>query len=154
MDRPTWDRIQEIYHSTLPMASSERHGFLAAACAQSPLIFREVNSLLDAESAAGDFLESSVFEIGLRIISSNDRKKTVSRVDNLVGATINNRYLVEKELGHGGIGKVYLARDLDLHSRPVVIKVLLEASLQEPYVVKKFRQEVEALARIDHPNVV
>jgi serine/threonine protein kinase len=154
MDRPTWDRIQEIYHSTLPMASSERHGFLAAACDQNPLIFREVNSLLDAESSAGNFLESSVFEVGLKIISSSNRKKSESRVDRLVGTTIQKRYLVEKELGCGGMGRVYFARDLDLHSRPVVIKVLLEASLQEPYVVKKFRQEIEALARIDHPNVV
>src|SRR5262249_25945246 len=38
--------------------------------------------------------------------------------------------------------------------RKVVIKVLLEASLIDPYVVTKFRQEVEALSRIDHPNVV
>ena len=154
MDRPTWDRIQEIYHSTVPMGSSERHVFLASACDHDPLIFREVNSLLDAESSAGDFLESSVFEVGLKIISSNSQKKTETPVDRLIGTTIHERYLVEKELGHGGMGKVYLARDLDLHGRAVVIKILLEASLQEPYVVKKFRQEVEALARIDHPNVV
>lgn len=154
MDRPTWDRIQEIYHSTIPMASSERHVFLATLCDHEPLIFREVNSLLDAERSAGDFLESPVFEIGLKIISGSKRKTAGSWIDGLVGITVQRRYLIEKELGHGGMGRVYFARDLELHSRPVVIKVLLEASLQEPYLVKKFRQEVEALARIDHPNVV
>ena len=71
-----------------------------------------------------------------------------------MGTTIDGRYLVERELGHGGIGKVYLARDVTLHHRRVVIKVLLQASLDDPYVVTKFRQEVEALSRIDHPNVV
>ena len=49
---------------------------------------------------------------------------------------------------------MYLARDLSLHNRKVVIKVLLQASLRDAYVVRKFRQEVEALARIDHPGVV
>jgi len=156
MDRPTWDRIQEIYYSTLPMAPSERMDFVANACDQNPLLFHEVSSLLEAEKSAGNFLESSVFEVGLKIISSSNGKNAIHStfVDNLVGTTISKRYLVEKQLGHGGIGKVYLARDLELHSRPVVIKVLLEASLQDPYVVKKFHQEVEALARLDHPNVV
>jgi tRNA A-37 threonylcarbamoyl transferase component Bud32 len=49
---------------------------------------------------------------------------------------------------------VYLALDQQLHSRPVVIKVLLEEAFQSEYVVQKFRQEVEALSRIDHPGIV
>ena len=72
----------------------------------------------------------------------------------LVGSTLNNRYLIERELQRGGFGSVYLARDLQLHSRAVVIKVLLEDAYKSEYVVQKFRQEVEALSRIDHPGVV
>jgi serine/threonine protein kinase len=72
----------------------------------------------------------------------------------LVGSTLSNRYLIEKELKRGGFGIVYLARDLQLHSRPVVIKVLLEDAYKSEYVVQKFGQEVEALSRIDHPGVV
>jgi eukaryotic-like serine/threonine-protein kinase len=72
----------------------------------------------------------------------------------LVGHSLNNRYLIEKELQRGGFGIVYLAYDKQLHSRPVVVKVLLEDAYQSDYVVLKFRQEVEALSRIDHPGVV
>lgn len=137
------------------MPPSQRGAFVASACNRDPALLQEVTSLLEVEQSSGDFLESPVFEIGLKIISSNNRRiATAPSPDNLIGRTIEERYLVEKELGHGGMGKVYLARDLKLHNRPVVIKVLLEASLHDPYVVKKFRQEVEALARIDHPNVV
>ena len=158
MDRPLWDRIQEIYHSTLPMSRSERNEFVASSCSHDPILLHEVNSLLEAEESSGAFLQSPVFEVGLKILSSSDQ----NHLDNaehsmpytLVGTTINKRYLVEKELGKGGMGKVYLARDLELHNRPVVIKILLEASLENPYVVKKFRQEVEALSRVDHPGVV
>ena len=119
---------------------------------------REVTSLLHADDTADGFLESPVFELGLKVISSSNRNRasipTADLGESLVGTTIDGRYLVESELGHGGIGKVYLARDVTLHHRRVVIKVLLQASLRDPYVVTKFRQEVEALSRIDHPNVV
>lgn len=74
--------------------------------------------------------------------------------ESLIGATIDTRYFVEKELGRGGVGAVYLARDRKLHDKAVVIKVLLEKSLQNSWVVQKFQQEKEALARVDHPGVV
>jgi serine/threonine protein kinase len=65
-----------------------------------------------------------------------------------------NRYSIEKELGRGGFGVVYLAHDQELLSKRVVIKVLQQDSIADPYLQKKFRQEMEALARLDHPGVV
>lgn len=149
MERSLWDRIQEIYHSSLRLAPSERSAFVENACAQDPHLLREIKSLLEADASCGDFLESSVFETGLRIITKSDD----SSVDDLIGKTID-RYLVEKKLGEGGMGKVYLARELSLHSREVVIKILSEASLQNPNLRQRIEKEVEALARLNHPNVV
>lgn len=158
MERPLWDHIQEIYHLTLPIPQPERSAYLARACNNDSLLVREVTSLLRADDTVDGFLESPVFELGLKVISSGGLKSQGDHdalaEKSLVGMTIEGRYLVERELGHGGIGKVYLARDVTLHHRRVVIKVLLQASLDDPYVVTKFRQEVEALSRIDHPNVV
>jgi hypothetical protein len=72
-----------------------------------------------------------------------------------VGQKWKNRYIIERELGRGGIGVVYLARDEQLHSRPVVIKALLERSLEQgEWYTRKFREECEALSRLDHPGVV
>jgi len=63
--------------------------------------------------------------------------------------------VIQSELGRGGFGVVYLANDLQLHSRPVVIKTLLETKRgQDEWPQRKFGQEIEALARIDHPGVV
>ena len=64
------------------------------------------------------------------------------------------RYRIERELGRGGIGVVYLARDEQMESRPVVIKVLLERSASSEWLQKKFRDEMKALVRVDHPGVV
>src|ERR1041384_1734451 len=128
MERPLWDRIQELYYSTLPLPRSERSAFLATVCNEDPLLVREVNSLLEADDTAEGFLESSVFELGLRVISSSDGNQSNGHGlvpgESLEGTTIEGRYLVEKELGHGGVGQVYLARDATLHHRRGGIIVL------------------------------
>jgi serine/threonine protein kinase len=79
---------------------------------------------------------------------------TTSSPASIEGSTLNGRYFIEKELKRGGFGIVYLAYDRQLHSRPVVVKVLLDDAYKNEYVVQKFRQEIEALSRIDHPGVV
>jgi len=67
---------------------------------------------------------------------------------------LKDRYLFEKELGRGAIGVVYLARDQQFHGRLVVIKILQEQSQREPWFRKKFRQEIEALSRFNHPGIL
>lgn len=74
--------------------------------------------------------------------------------DAVIGTTIKERYLIEKQIGTGGFGAVYLARDQELLSKRVVIKLLHEESLQNEWAVRKFRHEIEALTRIDHPGVI
>ncbi len=65
-----------------------------------------------------------------------------------------DRYEVERELGRGGMSVVYLARDRQLLSKRVVVKELLGELSGDAWVRKKLMQEMEALARIDHPGVV
>ena len=72
----------------------------------------------------------------------------------LLGTLIDGRYLIKQKLGHGGFGVVYLALDQKMVSRPVVVKVVLEQGEGDEYSVKKFKQEIEALARVDHPSIV
>jgi serine/threonine protein kinase len=65
-----------------------------------------------------------------------------------------DRYEIERPLGRGGMSAVYLAKDRQLLSKRVVVKVLLEEMDQDAWMRQKFLQEMEALARIDHPGVV
>lgn len=71
-----------------------------------------------------------------------------------INSRLANRYLIKRELGRGGIGVVYLANDANLLDKQVVVKVLLEKSLRSKRAVQKFRQEIEALTRIEHAGVV
>ena len=154
MERPRWDRIQEIYYSTLSVGESERRTFIDSQCDSDSVLVEEVSSLLEAEKSNGDFLNAPIFELGLKVINGNAKHSAESYLDELIGTIVEKRYRIEKELGRGGIGAVYLGRDLRLHNRKVAVKVLLPESLQAPYLVKRFKQEAEALSRIDHPGVV
>src|SRR5438128_8203812 len=67
---------------------------------------------------------------------------------------LKDGFEMEGELGRGGMSVVYLARDRQLLAKRVVIKVLLQETSEDSWMRQKFLQEMEALARIDHPGVV
>ena len=64
------------------------------------------------------------------------------------------RYRIESLLGRGGIAVVYLARDEQVGGRRVAVKVLLESSAASEWLCAKFEDEMRALARLSHPNIV
>lgn len=79
---------------------------------------------------------------------------TMAPGDEMVGATLDGRYLIERKLGQGGFGEVYLASDSKVVSRKIVVKVMRPNETTSDWSKKKFKQEVEALARINHPGIV
>jgi serine/threonine protein kinase len=157
MEAHIWDRIQQVYYLALPLPATQRIDFIARECGNDPVLMGEICSLLRADESDSRFLEAPVFELGLKVINSDDQTQSpeVSDADDeLVGSTIDGRYVVVKRLAVGGMARVYLARDLRLSQRRVVVKVLLDESLRNEWVVQKFQEERVALARVDHPGVV
>lgn len=71
-----------------------------------------------------------------------------------VGALLKDRYKIVRELSRGGFGRVFLARDQQLHDRPVVVKIKLDHAIEDPWFERKFSEELRALTLIDHPGVV
>src|SRR5258708_3438283 len=68
------------------------------------------------------------------------------------GDLIADRYRVEKELGRGGMGRVFLAHDLKL-DRDIALKVLAPGVHDEQHVLR-FEQEARAAGALDHPNIL
>ena len=68
------------------------------------------------------------------------------------GLVLGNNVLVEK-IGEGGMGEVFKAEHIRM-KRPVVIKILPDSATRSPHSVRRFQREVEAAAKLNHPNIV
>jgi len=74
-------------------------------------------------------------------------------LSNLVGQVLDEKYRIEKQLGKGGMGAVYLATHLGT-DRPVAVKVIVPQFMLNDEFVERFRREAKAAGRMRHPNVV
>ncbi|HWZ28009.1 MAG TPA: protein kinase [Gemmatimonadales bacterium] len=66
---------------------------------------------------------------------------------------VEGKYKLDRLLGKGGMGAVFLAKDLTL-DRDVAIKVLPPDVSQDDHVVKRFQQEAKTAAKLDHTNII
>src|SRR5919198_3197583 len=69
------------------------------------------------------------------------------------GATLGERYRLERRIASGGMATVWLARDEEL-DRDVAVKVLSDVLAENPSYVARFRREARVAARVSHPNLV
>ena len=130
------DRVIEIYLTALDLPPSERTAFLAQACGADADLRREVESLLAHAKTNDSFLATPAFRLA----------------PSLTGQQIGH-YRVERLLGAGGMGEVYLAHDAALQ-RPVAIKVLPVAFTRDQERVRRFKQEAQAASQLSHPNII
>lgn len=144
MDPKQWEKVSEIFHAASEMPSAERAEFLSKRCGDDTEIRVEVESLLAAESGAGDFIKEP-------IIPEFPRRDVDDEPWSYIGGELGH-YRIERNIGSGGMGDVYLATDTRLN-RKVAIKTLPTAFAKDPAFVKRFRIEAQAAANLNHPNV-
>ncbi|QUV86390.1 serine/threonine-protein kinase [Chloracidobacterium aggregatum] len=158
-----YQRVTEIFNQVIESPSDQQAGLLSALCAGDDTLRREVESLLRVHPSAQSFIEEPFRASGLEDLEDLPTEQAVLQTQSFFhldtgqqarGTSVSDRYVVERELGRGGNGIVYLARDQQLHGRLVVVKVLLENQQGEPLAQRMFESESEALARISHPGVV
>jgi serine/threonine protein kinase len=77
----------------------------------------------------------------------------IRKAERLIGVELDGRYRIEKQIGEGGMGVVFLARHMVIE-KAVAIKVLRAEVASDEAVVKRFVQEARAASRIGHPNII
>jgi serine/threonine protein kinase len=70
-----------------------------------------------------------------------------------IGQALDGKYQIERELGRGGMGTVYLATHVGTE-RPVAVKIISPQYMRRAEFVERFRREARAAGRLRHPNVV
>ena len=129
--------MKQIFQSALDRAPQERSAFVREACADDGEVRTEVESLLRAHQEAGRFAESGlgIEDLGL----------------DLIGRDIGT-YRILSQLGAGGMGEVYRARDTKL-GRDVAIKILARLFTSDPGRLARFEREARVLASLNHPHI-
>lgn len=130
-----WDEVRDLFHAAAAAGPDTRERLLTGVA---PRVREEVESLLAAHEETGEFLERSVWDL----IDAAEGER-------LVGTAIGP-YRVVRQLGHGGMGTVFLAvRDSEEFSQRVAIKLVRGGEA----LVQRFRQERQILAALEHPNI-
>jgi serine/threonine-protein kinase len=139
LERGRWDRIATVFDRALESPDAERAALLDQLCGSDDTIRREVQAMLAAHARPGLRAERLVAD---------------ERFDpRLANGTLVGPYRIECLVGAGGMGDVYRAARVDgVHRQPVAFKVL-RPGYRTAELVRRFRIEREALARLVHPGI-
>jgi serine/threonine protein kinase/Tol biopolymer transport system component len=139
-------QINALTDAALQMRPDQRAAFLDGVCGSDHELRQQIDALIEADSRTNDFLEKPLLEE----LASDMAARPSSR--DLAGRRIEN-YEVISRLGAGGVGEVWLARDLNLN-REIALKLLSPRFAGDPYHMRRFQQEARAASTLNHPNII
>ena len=133
-------RIRNLFDAALEKAAGERDAFLEESCAGDPELLREVSALLDAREHRETWIDRPAIEVA------------PSAAARLEGRRIGP-YEVLRQIASGGMGTVYLARRADGAFQMRVALKVLRPETASAEILRRFQQEREILASLEHPNI-
>ena len=137
-----WNRFSAGFDHALELSDAERGEWLAALADADPEMARELSEALQQRQRPGycEFLAEPLL--------SGDRSTGTTMRGRQVGV-----YVIESELGRGGMGSVWRARRIDGRFESTVAIKFLHASWIGLQGTERFRAEGHFLGRLDHPNI-
>ncbi len=144
MTSPRFARLQEIFADAMAMPEPERGAFVRQACGDDDELLKEVAAMLAVSALPSEDL--------LPCAAPNQRATAPTVILPRPPAR-PDRYVVERELGRGGMGRVYLVHDREL-PRPLALKVTTADGLDGAKTLARFLAEARIMASLNHPGVV
>ena len=140
-----WQKVREVLDAALQQAPEERQNYVHKACGDDKTLLAEVESLFASMDEFDGFMETPAIAQVADVIESE--KKT------LESGKCFGHYEVVKQIGIGGMGEVYLAKDKKL-GRQVAVKILNDRFRQDKSNLKRFIHEAKAASALNHPNIL
>ncbi|MEY2519688.1 MAG: eukaryotic-like serine/threonine-protein kinase, partial [Verrucomicrobiota bacterium] len=136
------ERVAEIVKSALERSPEERITFLDQACPADSETRAEVDSFLQFQDEASQFIEQGALQVAAQTIAREPALPSPQQIDG---------YEIISRIGVGGMGEVYLAEETKLR-RKVALK-LVRTGMGTEEIVARFRHEEQILASLNHPNI-
>jgi len=144
MDQERWQQIKQIFAEALTRTPSQQADYLTGACASDSSLREEVESLLASSQKAAQFLEAATIEAKIHW----SEKVADSVIGRRIGA-----YQVIRQIGHGGMGAVYLTERADDQFHQQAAIKLVKRGMDTDFILTRFLNERQILANLDHPNI-
>jgi predicted Ser/Thr protein kinase len=141
--RSNWHRVRDIFERALEAEPADLDAWLAGEAPDHADVRAEVRALLEHHVGAGRFLNVPVPEQFPSLLNEDDPYPA----GHVIGP-----YTILKELGHGGMGWVYLATDARL-GRNVALKALAPRFTGDPTHKERLRREAQTAAGLTHPGI-
>jgi serine/threonine protein kinase/tetratricopeptide (TPR) repeat protein len=143
-----WRRIEALLDRVLELPPGERDGWLREACGADVGLHREVSGLLEAGERTDGFLEGSAPARAADLLEQAEPSVPVPAMPRRVGS-----YRIERELGRGGMGTVYLAEREEHFRQRVALKLIRRGLDLDEHLLRRFVDERQILASLEHPGI-
>ena len=137
--------LKAIFEKALSLDEVEREKYFKNLSSKEKKYIEEVRSLIDSYQSTEDFLEIASNQ---QEIFSFDKNQPHPLIGKCIG-----QYLIEKEIGIGGMGIVFTAVRADKEFKQKVAIKILKQGLTTKYLIKRFENERQILANLQHPNI-
>lgn len=137
--------MKNVLSEALELETDRQRQFLDSACAHDADLRAEIDLLLAHQvDTSNDLMEECAADAArLRLDAAAQ-----GRIGSRIGA-----YKILREIGHGGMGTVYLAQRDDEHYRQQVAIKLINPGIGGEAIRRRFRNEMQILADLNHPNI-
>ena len=146
MTAAQWNRLSELFQLALELPPERRPEWLAQQAGSDPELAAHARALLDASDTPGGFLDRPL-ELEPDDVATMLAAGVVQPGDRV------GKYEIVREIGRGGMGVVYLARDTTLRRREVALKALPAELAADPARRERLKLEASAAGTITHPGV-